>query len=131
MIVATRSLLDTPLDWAVGKVHASPLDLVDGRTLYGPSVMGVWAPSKMTGQGAEILFREGIAVEPVYYQRPSDWALLLVRWRAKKLNGPHLANHVEAEGKSALIAGLRCLVASHYGDTIFVPDAILRAPLMV
>jgi len=129
MKVATRSLVGLPLDWAVGQLHTFSLVLVDGHTLYGPGIMGVWAPTTQVGQGAEIIFREGISVEPVFHQRPSDGALLLVRWRAKKVNGPFLVNHVEADGKTALIAGLRCLVASHYGDTIFVPEEILRVPL--
>lgn len=128
MKVAARSLVGLPLDWAVAQLHTFSLVLVGGHTFYGPGIMGVWAPSRLVGQGAEIIFKEGVAVEPVFHQRPSDAALLLVRWRAKKINGPLLVNHVEAEGKTALIAGLRCVVASHYGDTIFVPEEILRTP---
>jgi len=37
-------------------------------------------------------------------------------------------NNVEAEGETAPIARLRCLVASHYGDTIFVPEELVRTP---
>lgn len=126
MIVGTRTLIGPRLDWAVAQLRALQLTIAEDGKLLAPWPSGLWSPSTITGQGADIVFNERIALEPLYYQRQSDGALLPGNWRAEKIKAGPPLEKVTAMARQPLVAGMRCLVASHYGDTIFVPDQILK-----
>jgi hypothetical protein len=103
----TSELQGAALDWAVAKcefVGAPPLRIVSGLiyTVEGDN----WNPSTDWAQGGPIIEREGLAVwkDNGYWEAEaaSNWA----------------------KGDTALIAAMRCYVASKMGDDVELPEEL-------
>ena len=90
------------LDWAVTKAEGFDSE-VDGP------VWGMWKWATDWGQGGPIIERERIAT---WINGNDDWTAT---------DGIKTTT-----GETALIAAMRCYVASHFGDEIEVPDELLQ-----
>jgi hypothetical protein len=121
MKVKTSTLKDRALDWAVaqlqGKKHGyaehlleiADLDLVQG---FGHSMIQRYSPSTNWLQGGPILSRQRINRE---FNHNSGL------WQAFRGQG---VMHTQQDS-SELVAGMRCFVASHYGEEVEVPDELV------
>lgn len=120
MKIKTSELTGAALDWAVGSTSEvwEPEDLManlqedDDGSYYGPSTN--WA------QGGPIIEYACIelSVAPCGYMGVTPGA-----WLAFK--GGADFNMIEGEGRTPLIAAMRCYVASKLGDEVEVPDELL------
>ena len=129
MNAKTSELTGVALDWAVAKcegatdfwfdtvaTHWVKLDGKDRALRYG------WAqsylPSTDWAQGGPIIERENIGVTPMTVTVGDD--------RGKR---KWFANHEDKtdfqDGPTALVAAMRCYVATKLGDTVDVPDSLL------
>jgi len=115
----TNELTGPALDWAVAVAdnllpkHISlntdlthPL-VLDGIQSYGPSF--IWS------QGGPIIEREGITTAPRKEHGKR------VAWVATLIEPPAVC---ECEGKTQLIAAMRCFVTSKLGDEIEIPEVL-------
>lgn len=95
--------------------------LTESQDSHGPILVGDdgfwirpcgWMPSTDWAQGGPLVEREGISIVSSDTYR-DKWRAGMVIW---------LPDHDDWHyGETALVAAMRCLVASKYGDT--VPDA--------
>jgi len=102
------------LDWAVAKCEGIELSngcynrlLVDGRMSAGQKMLTPYNPSTDWGQGGPLIERERIAV---WINGNDDWTAT---------DGIKTTT-----GETALIAAMRCYIASRVGDEIEVPDEL-------
>jgi hypothetical protein len=130
MNAKTSELTGVALDWAVAKcegatdfwfdtvaTHWVKLDGKDRALRYG------WAqsylPSTDWAQGGPIIERENIGVTPMTVTVGDD--------RGKR---KWFANHEDKtdfqDGPTALVAAMRCYVASKLGDTVDIPDELTK-----
>jgi len=128
MFITTNQLSDRALDWAIAQIWAFPLTVMEDGRLLGPLSVGHWHPSTNTKQGADILFQEHIATRPLFDMDSRDRPAAFQGWRADKIALVPSVRIVTATGPTALVAGLRCLVACHYGPRVDVPDYLLAEP---
>lgn len=113
----TSELTDRALDWAVASIEKMPKDalsVVDGhpvvlRTYWGEVTELRCEFSTNWAQGGPIIEREGIALLPEY-----EWCGYIDNIRSQKY------------GPTPLIAAMRCYVASKLGDTVEIPEELLR-----
>ena len=129
MEIKTSEMTGAALDWAVAKcegatdfwfdtvaTHWVKLNGIDRALRYG------WAqsylPSTDWAQGGPIIERENIGVTPMTVTVGDD--------RGKR---KWFANHEDKtdfqDGPTALVAAMRCYVATKLGDTVDVPDSLL------
>ncbi len=121
----TSELTGAQLDWAVAKSkgvaveirrHSShPMLLIFERgDEYGPSYN--WS------QGGPIIDRKGITVGP-YHDKgervPNSWQAY-AGWDHEEME-----SKFEQDGPTALIAAMRCLVASELGDEVEIPKELM------
>jgi len=104
----TSELQGAALDWALARVEfvgTIPLRIVSGviYTVEGDN----WNPSTDWAIGGPIIEREGITVE--YTGDPDTWCACIMADQ-------------EVYGPTALIAAMRCYVASVLGDTVDIPE---------
>jgi hypothetical protein len=69
----------------------------------------MWQPSTDWSQGGPIIEREGVSLE--YSAQPEKWCACIMADQ-------------EVYGPTALIAAMRCYVASKLGDEVEVPDEL-------
>lgn len=117
MKVKTSELSRQALNWVVATLEYpewvaegymerdDALDFDDGT---------VFDPAADPGQGAPILFRERIDLR----YRPAPWHDVEATFRA--------GTPMDMFGPDALVAGLRCFVASRLGDEVEVPEYWVR-----
>lgn len=102
------------LDWMVAKCEGrhelAPFWVDDDK--YGNHIERPFSPSTDWAQGGPIISRECISIRhwtnvPVVhaYMPDSDWS---------------------SDGESALVAAMRCYVASKLGDEVEVPDELTQ-----
>lgn len=144
MQINTSELIGTALDWAVaaslnlqfneGRVikicHAENTNLawVEQENYPGAYLYRRFDPSTNWARGGPIIEREDIAFRKyhkpestnhgTYYARVCRESDVQVHWR--KTTG------FQHTGPTALIAAMRCYVASKLGDTVDVPDQLYR-----
>ena len=135
MKVKTSELSGAALDWAVAKAEGEALvdgclftkDPDDEQVLYSPSTD--WA------QGGPIIERERIDLN----RFSGQWAARLwAGWRdieypqgsaehAAAYRSRKVSQSIEQQGPTALIAAMRCYVASKLGDEVEIPAELLEA----
>lgn len=127
MKIKTSELIDVALDWVVavcddrriGFNHGGGLE-VRGRTEDGEELSEMWDlwmpwhPSTNWAQGGPIIEREGVCVD-------IGSAGVWLAW--SKQNYADEPTHMKS-GPTALIAAMRCYVASKLGDEVDVPEEL-------
>lgn len=113
MKIKTAELTGAALDWAVTRCEHPEIDvdyfLGMHRNIHFDS--GTFMFSTDWAQGGPIIEREKLWVEPT-----DDGE----QWWSTTLSGRH-----EGEGKTPLVAAMRCHVSSKMGDEIEVPEEIM------
>jgi len=105
------------LDWAVAKAAGrdDPIfrfgDEPDEFYISGPERMGPYSPATSWAIGGQIIEREKIGIGHAW--EGSDW-----------LASAHCPTADVYRGKTALIAAMRCYVASKLGDEVEIPEEI-------
>ena len=98
----TSELTGAALDWAVTKCEGFDHKVTS-------SEWGLWGWATDWAQGGPIIEREGISLE--YAAQPEKWCACI---RADQ----------EVYGPTALIAAMRCYVASKLGDEVEIPEEL-------
>ena len=98
----TSELTGAALDWAVTKCEGYDHEVTS-------SEWGLWGWATDWAQGGPIIEREGISLE--YAAQPEKWCACI---RADQ----------EVYGPTALIAAMRCYVASKLGDEVEIPEEL-------
>jgi hypothetical protein len=106
----TRELTGKALDWAVASYADKHVTLADIH-------WGNYSPSTNWAQAGPIIDREWLTLTPWPGYDDED-----MRWEVVQFDAPGLVN---AFGPTALIAAMRCYVASKLGDNIDVPKEFL------
>ncbi len=111
----TSELTGAALDWAVHIAQGlSEEEFVEVDNIYGPQWRG---PEYSTSwqEGGPIIEREGITTAPRKEHGKR------VAWVATLIEPPAVC---ECEGKTQLIAAMRCFVASRLGDEVDIPEEL-------
>lgn len=111
----TSELTGAALDWAVAKCEELEVRLLNGGTEMVLSNGDWWYPSESWAQGGPIIERELIGVEPWGY--PRQWVVQIYNEAGRVLFREY--------GPTALIAAMRCYVASKLGDEIELPTCFI------
>ena len=105
------------LDWLVAKAQDSIASHYCTRHGEQENVSR-WHPTTSWSQGGPIIEREGIEIRkgnPLYFPQGNERGdYYEPLWLAGKQHGP-----------TALIAAMRCYIASKLGDTVEVPEELL------
>lgn len=115
MKVKTRDLTGIALDWAVALCLGQDEESLDPTTFLctaWPS--GVYSYSSRWSQGGPLIESEGMTVGRSL--NPGEWS-------AEAFSEDGTTDYVRS-GATPLIAAMRCLVASHIGDEIEVPEEL-------
>ena len=129
MLIKTSELTGTALDWAVAHIDGYKLT-TDGITkllekgdellILGPHNSYLhYSPSTDWAQGGPIIEREKI--DSYYSTSTRLWAAAI--W--KDLSGGGQLEHKQTACPTALIAAMRCYVASKLGDEVEVPEELI------
>lgn len=123
MKIKTKDLKDKALDWAVTTCNASDAGaLVQLSGFIRQYKHGVFRYSTDPAQGHPIIEREGIETAPTY----TDDGQTRTGWMAIMFNDErHEREPVLMTGPTALIAAMRCRVASKLGDEVEIPEELL------
>ena len=105
----TSELTGAALDWAVAKCEGIGLGPRGSVVYYFEGEPAMWQPSTDWSQGGPIIEREGVSLE--YSAQPEKWCACIMADQ-------------EVYGPTALIAAMRCYVASKLGDEVEVPDEL-------
>ena len=113
-----QDLRGAALDWAVGVCEGMPPNYFDADDKAFTDDEGMlFCPSTNWSQGGPIIEREKITLNTTHFPNTSN-----VTWVARHPNV--LFSYF---GETALIAAMRCYVASKFGDDgIEVPDSLLE-----
>ena len=127
MTYKTSELTGAALDFAVAECEESTDQRItvirrenfvgrpiERETEPGSCVWEWWAPSRIWAQGGLIIERERLLIQPEIGKEGSGNAWYCVSMQ-----------NTDAYGPTALIAAMRCYVASKLGDTFEVPDSIV------
>jgi hypothetical protein len=111
MKINTSELTGAALDWAVGKIefmrHSLESDFC-GRVGYA------WDYSTNWAKGGPLIEREGINLDvDTLSVDPERWCACIVADQ-------------EVYGPTALIAAMRCYVASQMGDEVEIPEELTK-----
>jgi len=110
MKILTKDLIGKPLDWAVAtSQELEPIPNQPAGFFYWGGQSGSYSPSTDWAQGDPIIERECIALK-AYATEP-------VHWEAGTFGS--------FKGATPLIAAMRCLVASKFGDEVEIPEELL------
>lgn len=99
------------LDWLVAKAEGEAVTkFAESPSLFRGAGLDKYAPSTNWAQGGPIIEREEMSPERRFF--PKAWTC---------------RNHrnAYAEGPTALIAAMRCYVASRLGNEVEVPEELL------
>lgn len=122
MKIRTQDLTGADLDWAVAKCEALPVALHSTGAIY--LIVTPWAnksrvkwlaefsPTRHWAQGGPIIDRERITIR--YWANTSSVHAYV----------PAEGSSAWYEGETALIAAMRCYVASKLGDEVDVPEEL-------
>ena len=124
MKIKTADLQGIVLEWAVGKCErldmwndCCQILLVGDDEPYHPSTN--WA------QGGPIIERGGICIEQRFGGVEGSFAQP-IGWRARRYSKNGSINPPFFDGETALIAAMRCYVASKLGDVVDVPNELME-----
>lgn len=109
MKIKTQDLTHAALDWAVAKCEGRVNDAMPTSSDHIKDFM--FCPSTDWAQGGPIIEREGVRL---HRSHTGAW------WA-----GSEAEPQRPIEGPTALIAAMRCFVASRLGDEVEVPDELL------
>jgi hypothetical protein len=119
----TNELSGVALDWAVAKCEGEDVQYIDDgitQCLLRAS-SGRYSPSTDWAQGGAIIEREKIGMwfcdEVV--DAETDEVVRGAAWYAETFEGEH-----GVTGQTALIAAMRCYVASKLGDDVNLPEGL-------
>jgi hypothetical protein len=118
----TSELQGAALDWAVAiALGHNKQDVITDFGVYiriktQPAGMLTFCPSTDWSQGGPIIEREGITTAPRKEHGKR------VAWVATRIEPPAVC---ECEGKTQLIAAMRCFVASRLGDEVNIPEELI------
>ena len=115
MKTRTQDLIGPALDWAVAKCEGASADALDSY-VDGMRQADEGAYSTDWSQGGPIIEREAIAMQ--FTRSP-----MLHYCTATAYDGEQ-----EEWGDTALIAAMRCYVASKLGNEVDVPEELLPCP---
>lgn len=128
MKVKTADLIGAALDWAVAKCDGydewewdrdvSDLWVIRRSTQTEHWLKGYYEPSTDWAQGGPIIDREKFGV--CHYNESDGWEV--PNWAAWRTD---VDDRVQIMGETALIAAMRCFVASKLGDEVDVPDELM------
>lgn len=126
MKVKTSELIGLALDWAVAKCEGVRLtQRIDSFKAYGAVVLqkgGVYSPSTNWSQGGPITQNKKIDTKLIDDSIPELWgAQLSDPFGARRRNSESLHYSI---GPTALIAAMRCYVASKMGEETDIPDEL-------
>lgn len=122
MKIKTFSLINDALDWAAAEAHGNCyLTLYNGiyvanfdsDTRGGGPFYDRWQPSKNWADGGPIIDKFDITVGP-WTTSPAMAHMV----------GEITTNNPRVIGPTKLIAAMRCLVFSKFGDEVDIPDEI-------
>lgn len=124
MKVKTSELTGPTLDWAVAKCDGKNADceIHASNVLYGRATSGFvqYHPSTNWSQGGPIIEREKI--DTAY---TIDGWYANMYWRGQDNTvGAGDSYRCGGDGPTALIAAMRCFVASKFGEELEVPDEL-------
>ena len=119
MKIKTTELVVPALNWAVGVIEI-PKDFRDGRPSHCYSPATDWA------QGGPIIEREGIHSRPCYNDGKRNTGHDAWRADIDFKDGVMTLGKFTEYGETALIAAMRCHVASKLGDEVEIPDELAR-----
>ena len=146
MKIKTRDLTRRALDWAVAKADGRLGATIRDETRPGTSIIDIdfdefgelvaympgrrgdpyipYTPSTDWSQGGPIIDRELLQVAPHFhsagYKHPKgQWY-----WVAHVLGPNNMDENHEQHGPTALIAAMRCYVASKLGDEVDIPNEL-------
>ena len=105
MKLKANELTGAALDWAVAKCEG----MVPNTPFIASNKEYTFKPSTDWAQGGPIIERERITVE--YSADPDTWCACIMADQ-------------EVYGPTALIAAMRCYVASEMGEEVEVPDEL-------
>lgn len=114
-LIKTSDLAGAHLDWAVAISEGHQCRLGDHGLQFseqGTSCWRPWRPSADWSQGGPIIERESIDIE---HYRPHAEPKYCVARQDHPYRG---------DGRSALIAAMRCYVGSRFGAEVEVPEAL-------
>lgn len=116
----------------VGELQGSALDWAVAIVFNPAHEWGHWSPSTNWAQGGPIIERERIGLDRFagqwaarlwagwrYIEYPQGSAEHAAAYRSRKVS-----QSIEQQGPTALIAAMRCYVASKLGDEIEVPEEV-------
>jgi hypothetical protein len=112
----TDELTGTALDWAVAKCEGLECT-EDMGLLVVEGADGYYSPSIKWAQGGAIIEREKISIEHLYGAGDAGADV----WVATRVEGSSIS---EEQGSTALIAAMRCYVASKLGDEVELPEEL-------
>jgi len=118
----TSELTGAALDWMVWELAGGPAAY---PKMVGAAFLRAWRgnsakylhPSTDWAQGGPIIEREHIGI--CYYHEADGWEI--PNWAAWRTD---IDDRVQIMGKTALIAAMRCYVASKLGDEVDVPEEL-------
>lgn len=121
MKIKTSELTGTALDWAVARAFGHEVAFNSGSLVIikRHDVVDYFDPSTNWGWGGPIIDSELIALNVLKHQ-PN-----LGLWMASS-NGGYNTPSIPQYGPTPLIAAMRCLVASRFGDEVDVPEELLK-----
>jgi hypothetical protein len=112
----TSELKDLALDWAVTVAEGFDPETLNTKTGVVYSLRyGVYTPSTDWAQGGPIVEREGICVF-----EESDRTWTADSYRYTDLDSPLYSG----QGRTPLVAAMRCYVASKLGDEVEIPKEL-------
>ena len=104
------------LDWAVAKAaDVENPDLIFAKRSKSRLYFWGWSPSTNFSQGAQLLEKFGVSTVCEFPELPEKR-----EWLAS------ISNEFVQRGPTQLVAGMRCLAATHFGEDIVVPDSLLE-----
>lgn len=121
MIIKTSELEGFALDWAVAKVKRMRVLFCTDRTLRGDYIDEPWEPSVNWDQGGPLIAEKvtvtvdtengcyadcGAQAHAIKHQRPLD--------------------EYDGSGPTILIAAMRAIVSSELGETVDVPEELIK-----
>lgn len=119
-IIKTAYAIGPALDWMVAKAEDLDPETLNYRTgaVYSLAHGGWFSPSTNWGQGGPIIERERITLR-VSTMPSTAWAAFY------DVPGEYHAR-IRQRGPTPLIAACRCFVASKLGDSVEVPDELIK-----
>lgn len=126
-IIKTADLTGPALNWAVAKCEGHVKDFDEGAEVSGLSMQQWhWQPSTDWKKGGPIIEREGIELSLMHDDDSTAANRKWSQWAAgRSVNDMDLWSHEEF-GPTPLVAAMRCYVASKLGDTVEVPEELVK-----